>query len=407
MSRAGPVFAPTSTAPAARSTASRRQLERFAGHHGRPVTIIGHSRGGTMARILAVRRPDLVHGIVCLGSPLTDQFAVHPLVRAQVEAVATLGTLGLHGLFRRDCLAGRLLRSGARARPWRRSRSETASPRSTRAATASSTGGPAWTGRRATSRCARATAGWPSTARCTPRSGARSRPRSSLAHPRSPVRAVRAAGRAGGLRKFGSPRRARPSRWTEPNLGLRSSVRGAARSCRACGAARAPRRPRGHPAADRWRRSGPRSVPRRRAAAISLSTSWLEASPLPLFWVPSSCALAKRDDRLDPLRRDAEVVGELDVLGAEQVDEGVDALGRRGGEILAQPRPVGDGVAPCAVSHSALAGGGDAEHACAAEGQQLRDHRADAAGGRRHADRLAGAADATADTAAHAVQPTT
>jgi pimeloyl-ACP methyl ester carboxylesterase len=83
------------------------ELERFAEHHGRPVTIVGHSRGGTMARLLAVRRPELVHGIVCLGSPLIDQFAVHPLVRAQVEAVAALGTLGLHGLFRRDCLVGR------------------------------------------------------------------------------------------------------------------------------------------------------------------------------------------------------------------------------------------------------------------------------------------------------------
>jgi triacylglycerol lipase len=82
------------------------QLRRLASHYRRPVAIVGHSRGGGMARILAVRRPDLVHGIVCLGSPLTDQFAVHPLVRAQVEAVARLGTLGLRGLFRRDCLVG-------------------------------------------------------------------------------------------------------------------------------------------------------------------------------------------------------------------------------------------------------------------------------------------------------------
>jgi triacylglycerol lipase len=82
------------------------QLRRLATHHGRPVAIVGHSRGGAMARILAVRHPEFVHGIVCLGSPLVDQFAVHPLVRAQVEALATLGTLGLHGLFRRDCLAG-------------------------------------------------------------------------------------------------------------------------------------------------------------------------------------------------------------------------------------------------------------------------------------------------------------
>ncbi len=82
------------------------QLEQLAERHERPVTIIGHSRGGSMARILAVRRPELVHGIVCLGSPLADQFAVHPLVRAHVEAVATLGGLGLRGLFKRACLEG-------------------------------------------------------------------------------------------------------------------------------------------------------------------------------------------------------------------------------------------------------------------------------------------------------------
>ena len=81
-------------------------LERLAGHYGRPVAIIGHSRGGSMARILAARRPELVAAIVCMGSPLTDQFAVHPLVRVHVEAVAALGTLGVHGLFRRNCLLG-------------------------------------------------------------------------------------------------------------------------------------------------------------------------------------------------------------------------------------------------------------------------------------------------------------
>ncbi len=82
------------------------QLETLVGCHERKASIVGHSRGGTMARVLAVRRPDLVRGIVCLGSPLGDQLAVHPLVRAQVEAVARLGGLGLRGLFSRDCVLG-------------------------------------------------------------------------------------------------------------------------------------------------------------------------------------------------------------------------------------------------------------------------------------------------------------
>jgi triacylglycerol lipase len=82
------------------------QLQRAAERHGHAVSVVGHSRGGTMARVLAVRRPDLVRAIVCLGSPITDQLEVHPLVRAQVRAVATLGSLGVPGLFTHGCNNG-------------------------------------------------------------------------------------------------------------------------------------------------------------------------------------------------------------------------------------------------------------------------------------------------------------
>ena len=82
------------------------ELERHAERHGRKVTIVGQSRGGVMARLLAIRRPDLVEGIVTLGSPLTDQLALHPLVRAQITVVGALGTLGVPGLFAYECLGG-------------------------------------------------------------------------------------------------------------------------------------------------------------------------------------------------------------------------------------------------------------------------------------------------------------
>jgi pimeloyl-ACP methyl ester carboxylesterase len=82
------------------------QLERHAERHGRKVTIVGHSRGGSMARVLAVRRPDLLDGIVCLGSPVRDQLAVHPLVHAQVKTVALLGSLGARGMFTYRCSSG-------------------------------------------------------------------------------------------------------------------------------------------------------------------------------------------------------------------------------------------------------------------------------------------------------------
>lgn len=81
-------------------------LESAVERHGREASIVGHSRGGTMARVLAVRRPDLVRSIVTLGSPIVDQLDVHPLVRAQVRGVATLGSLGIPGLFRHACRDG-------------------------------------------------------------------------------------------------------------------------------------------------------------------------------------------------------------------------------------------------------------------------------------------------------------
>ena len=81
-------------------------LERKHARFGRKVAIVGQSRGGAMARLLAVRRPELVSGIVTLGSPLTDQLAVHPLVRANVLGVGLLGSLGVPGLFSRGCLTG-------------------------------------------------------------------------------------------------------------------------------------------------------------------------------------------------------------------------------------------------------------------------------------------------------------
>ncbi len=83
------------------------QLERFTERHERTATVIGHSRGGTMARVLAVRRPDLIECVISLGSPVTDELAVHPIVRAQVETVALLGTLGMPGMFSRGCSLGR------------------------------------------------------------------------------------------------------------------------------------------------------------------------------------------------------------------------------------------------------------------------------------------------------------
>jgi pimeloyl-ACP methyl ester carboxylesterase len=82
------------------------RLETLVERQGRPAVVIGQSRGGSFAKALANLRPDLVAGIVTLGSPTLDPLAVHPAVRASVRGVALLGGLGAPGLFTRDCLEG-------------------------------------------------------------------------------------------------------------------------------------------------------------------------------------------------------------------------------------------------------------------------------------------------------------
>ena len=82
------------------------RLEDLVERQGQRVAIIGQSRGGTFAKVLAARRPELVSGVVMLGTPQIDPLAVHPLVRAQLLLVGALGTLGAPGFFRRACLQG-------------------------------------------------------------------------------------------------------------------------------------------------------------------------------------------------------------------------------------------------------------------------------------------------------------
>ncbi len=82
------------------------RLEELVLRQGRRAAIVGQSRGGTLARVLARRRPDLVSGIVTLGTPHVEPFAVHPLVSLQLLAVGALGTLRVPGFFSRSCLSG-------------------------------------------------------------------------------------------------------------------------------------------------------------------------------------------------------------------------------------------------------------------------------------------------------------
>lgn len=71
-----------------------------------PAVLIGQSRGGTLARALAARRPQAVAALVTLGSPVLDPLAVSPSVLRTIRSVAFLGDLGVPGVFSTDCRDG-------------------------------------------------------------------------------------------------------------------------------------------------------------------------------------------------------------------------------------------------------------------------------------------------------------
>lgn len=82
----------------------RRVAEHAAGTGG-PVVLIGHSRGGWLARLVAVRRPELVRGLVMLGSPVLDPLDTRAVVTAARRVLVRLAPLGLPVL-ERDCVDG-------------------------------------------------------------------------------------------------------------------------------------------------------------------------------------------------------------------------------------------------------------------------------------------------------------
>ncbi len=75
-----------------------------AANGGHKAFIIGQSRGGTFGRWLAARRPDLVAGLIALGSPLRDPLAVNFLVLMNLGVVGALGTLGMPGVLSTRCM---------------------------------------------------------------------------------------------------------------------------------------------------------------------------------------------------------------------------------------------------------------------------------------------------------------
>lgn len=83
-----------------------RALERHAEATGRRVVILGQSRGGWLGRIAAMRRPDLVGGLVMLGSAVLDPLGGKAKLLAVARFMARLSAAGLPGMLDQDCFSG-------------------------------------------------------------------------------------------------------------------------------------------------------------------------------------------------------------------------------------------------------------------------------------------------------------
>ncbi len=82
------------------------RVEQLAEQAGRPVFVIGQSRGGTLARALAVGDPDAVAGVAMLGSPTAAPLAVSGGVLRTLRWVAALGDRGVPGVLSSACADG-------------------------------------------------------------------------------------------------------------------------------------------------------------------------------------------------------------------------------------------------------------------------------------------------------------
>ncbi|GAB1515196.1 alpha/beta fold hydrolase [Actinophytocola sp. KF-1] len=83
-----------------------QRLEEHVAATGGPVVLLGQSRGGWLARLVALRRPELVRGLVMVGSPVLDPLGVNPKAVRFARFLTRLSTWGVPGLLDADCFTG-------------------------------------------------------------------------------------------------------------------------------------------------------------------------------------------------------------------------------------------------------------------------------------------------------------
>lgn len=83
-----------------------RRIEAIAIRRNARLTLVGHSLGGLLARGMAARRPDLVSGIVTMGSPMLAPGAAHTLLQMSAEMLTRLSDAGFRRMMSADCIRG-------------------------------------------------------------------------------------------------------------------------------------------------------------------------------------------------------------------------------------------------------------------------------------------------------------
>ncbi len=71
----------------------RRKVSEISKETGSRVTLVGHSRGGLLAKVLSQRRPQSVEQVITLGSPLADWTDLAAMTHHAVGVVTTANQL--------------------------------------------------------------------------------------------------------------------------------------------------------------------------------------------------------------------------------------------------------------------------------------------------------------------------
>jgi pimeloyl-ACP methyl ester carboxylesterase len=72
----------------------RKHLIQVHKEEGSRVSLVGHSRGGLLVKVLSHRMPDMVEQVITLGSPLANQTDISAITRAAVGVVRTAHEIG-------------------------------------------------------------------------------------------------------------------------------------------------------------------------------------------------------------------------------------------------------------------------------------------------------------------------